>query len=345
MTINNSLPTWSATNSATISASGLFTMPPETLPDNYTSTVTATYNGQVQRAIVYHQPFSVPSGIQFNTGNGPSGTGFRGNFHFFELSPRPTWNIGFATSTDPYPPMGGLSDCYFQVSAPDGALVRLADDQGSLSTIRDTPRCGIDAPCSTASNPVLSNSQCSINIAQSGWWFLSNGTNFNEQLAISFLRPKMGTNLRIWATNNTSMQWSQVGSWGVPYSLPPVVHQDAPLANSTVGSMVNGSSVVNVSGWALDHADLVVSQAHYEGPIATVQLFIDGNLVQTQTATQFTQAPWVCATYAWIYPCPSQVGYSFLWDSTSVGDGTQRSKSSRPTLTRILALRLDRAIQ
>jgi hypothetical protein len=166
--------------------------------------------------------------------------------------------------------------------------------------------------CNGGSQSTLAagNSRCAINLAQSGAWIGNGGTGWsvlNENLAMYFLPASYGTDRKIYATDGAGMPWTQIGNWQVPPYQPPAVTLEAPAAGQTV------SATTPVSGWALDNS------VHYEGPVAKVELYVDGVLKATQTA--LTQRTDVCSQYPSYTPCPA-TGFSFSWDTRTVANGS-----------------------
>ena len=297
-TINDSLPTWTTT-AGTIST-GLFTMPPEgSAPASVT--ITATYNGQTKTATVTHQYFNPPAGIQIQTGSGSEGSGYAGNFTFWETytGTIPSWTLGLTPSgTSP-----NSNNCLFQVQGTNAGAVVLTLDDG-ISNAGGYPACSSATNCNGAA-PTLANSRCSINLGQSGKWL--SGGQFFENLLIGFLPTSYGTNRQIWGSDGAGMPWTQIGNWSVPPYRTPSGYLDQPSNGQTL------SGTATVAGWTLDNT------THYEGLIAKVEFYVDDALIQTQTS--FTPRPDVCSAFPAVSPCPANLGFGFTWNTRTVANG------------------------
>lgn len=168
-----------------------------------------------------------------------------------------------------------------------------------------------------------SNSQCVLD--GSGSAATITGNTLRVSYSLTFRPSFWGSKTAYAYTENQlgmSSGYKAIGSWTIP-GLPPTATFDTPLP----GSVVSGASVF-VSGFAIDNG------AQLETAIHSVQVFVDN--VLAGTASYGLSRPDVCAYFFPRLPttpsfidtmhCPANTGYSFLWNSKTVTNGSHVMK-------------------
>lgn len=206
------------------------------------------------------------------------------------------------------------------------------------------PQCDLIAyGGTTIAESNLSNSQCTVSIqpmclggtlpdcyypaipytASTVYQYQSD--QFDETLSLIW-NPSFGGYKNVWAricsgqsltsgSNPTGCNpdWTQVGSIVVPGYQPPTVAVTGP-------SSASGNAVV-VEGYAFDNL------LEAELPIGSVSVDVDGNATgqaKYGTAQSYEPSPSPCPTAFTPPGCPSAIGFSYTWDSTTVKNGTHQ---------------------
>jgi hypothetical protein len=204
--------------------------------------------------------------------------------------------------------LSGANACFLRYD-PVPQTLRLADNAGSTFPYSmQTGGAGIQ------------NSQCRI----AAFSVTGSGTTLTLNASVSFFNAFAGRK-DIYLTEEDStaipQQWVSRGSWVVLGSgSDPTIYMDTPSGT------VNGS--VNVSGWAIDSA------TRPETAINRVEIYIDG-VKQPGTASYGSSRADVCGTYPDRPGCPN-VGFSYVWNTTTVANGSHTVRSTASTRKAVL---------
>jgi hypothetical protein len=148
----------------------------------------------------------VPTGVQPNSGSGPPITGQFQIFTFTFSDPNGATDI-VSTQVDLSPQLSSTSSCYIYYSRAANTIY-LADDAGFWSNAS-----------TLGSTMTISNSQCTLNVAQSS--ASTSGTALTLNVAIAFQFTIAPGRQNIFAEVQNATQdsgWSTLGTWTVTFS-------------------------------------------------------------------------------------------------------------------------------
>lgn len=161
---------------------------------------------------------------------------------------------------------------------------------------------------------VLSNSQCSLNVASST--VAMAGNTVSIAIPVTFKPGFTGVkNIYMKATNSSgaSTYWTQVGTRDLTGNAPAMAPWLS-VATPTAGATVSGT--VNVTGAALDNATQV------ENDITSVEIYIDNVFKGYATLGQSSTA---CTMYPGRPGCPN-VGFTYALNTGLLTNGTHTLK-------------------